>query len=396
MIPHMLVDFRFFRHPGFDGLGLLLCALSLPQLVGCSDTQSATQAAGGLQNIQVDRVIGESGSQLGQFIYPRGMDIFIQDGVTCAAVVDKTARLQIINLESGKVLGSVHTPRWDRGKPTGLTVHVSAIDHTKLALYVADTHEHRVLMYELPLPDVEIPVPTEPDLMFGSFGEEPDQFIYPTDIAIELDDQDRVAFIYVSEYGGNDRVNKLAVRHQSEAGAKPLLEFAYQIGIVGEEVDASDHPEALARPQSIELWDNPNGTHEIILTDASHHRVGRFTTEGELIAWYGDPMDVSTDAMRFPYGLTVLDDSTALVAEFGGNRIRCIDLATGETIWQAGQPGRSIGQLAQPWAVGVHKEQLVILDSGNSRLQVCDLPSGINTIAPEYTKPHMFVGGITP
>lgn len=368
-------------HPVLATLMIISCMIS-----ACDDSQSADHS-----KLNTTKILGEPGTHNAQFVYPRGMDVFEYQGTPHAILVDKTARLQLMNLQSGRVIGSIHTPRWDRGKPTGLTVSNSLLDPSKLAVYVADTHEFQVLMYELPLEMSEDPQPTEPDYQFGSFGEEPGQFIYPTDVAIETDDSGTVQTIYVSEYGGNDRINRFRVDHTT---TPPTLTWQAQIGIPGEEVDASDHPLALARPQSIELWTNPTTSQrEIVLTDASHHRVGRVTTDGQLIAWYGDPLDTSADAFRFPYGLTILQDNTALIAEFGGNRITRIDLESGKHIFRYGEGGRSTGQLAQPWAVGVAGDQLVILDSGNSRLQLADLPRGVSALAPEYTQPSAQSGG---
>ena len=331
------------------------------------------------------RVLGEAGKFNGQFVYPRAMDVFEYQGQTLAAIVDKTARIQILDLDSGEVIGAIHTPRWDRGKPTGLTAGISLLDPSKLAIYVADTHEFRVLMYELPLEMSDEPQPTEPDFQFGQYGMEPGQFIYPTDVALDTNPDGVVERIYVSEYGGNDRINVFSV---DRSGPSPQVVWERQLGIVGEEVDASDDPLALARPQSIELWRNPSsGRSEIVLTDAGHHRVGRIGTDGELIAWFGDPLDVSEQAYRFPYGLTLLDDGTALVSEFGANRVRRIDLESGETLFRYGEAGRSVGQLAQPWAAGRAGDKLVILDSGNSRVQICDLPIGSGSVGHEYTRP---------
>lgn len=366
---------RRIAHPALTTLSLLACVLG-----ACENTDSTDHST-----IRTTRVLGEPGTHNAQFVYPRGMEIFEYQGAPHAIIVDKTARLQMMNLESGAIVGSIHTPRWDRGKPTGLTVSNSLLDPYKLALYVADTHEFRVLMYELPLAMSDDPQPTEPDFQFGSFGEEPGQFIYPTDVALETDDTGLVQTIYVAEYGGNDRINRFSVDHTT---SPPTLTWQGQIGIAGEEVDASDDPLALARPQAIELWTNPTtNQREIVLTDASHHRVGRVTTDGELITWYGDPLDTSDQAFRFPYGLTILSDHTALIAEFGGNRITRIDLESGTHIFRYGEGGRSIGQLAQPWAVGVAGDQLVILDSGNSRLQLADQPQGAPKLAPQYTQP---------
>lgn len=363
-------------HPARATAYILLGAISLA-LTACGDAENEHSAL-----LRTTRVIGEAGTHNGQFVYPRGMDVFDYNGSPHAILVDKTARLQLMNLDTGAVIGAIHTPRWDRGKPTGLTVAPSLLDASKLAVYVADTHEFRVLMYELPLTATDDPQPTEPDFQFGSFGEEPGQFIYPTDVAVETDDAGNVSELYVSEYGGNDRINHFTVDH---ATTPPTVNWQSQIGVVGEEVDASDHPLAMSRPQSIELWTNPTtNQREIVVTSASHHRIGRITTEGRLIAWYGDPMDTSENAYKFPYGLTILEDNTALIAEFGGNRITRIDLESGEQLFRYGETGRSVGQLAQPWAVGVAGDQLVILDSGNSRLQFCDPPS---KLTHEYTRP---------
>jgi len=362
-----------------------LCALPC-LLLSCgsaSDTEN--------NELRTTRVLGETGTFNLQFSYPRGMDIFQFNNSPHAIIVDKTARLQMMNLDSGDVIGAIHTPRWDRGKPTGLTVATSLLDASKLAVYVADTHEFRVLMYELPLTDTDDPQPTEPDFQFGTFGEEPGQFIYPTDTAIETNDAGIVTEIFVSEYGGNDRINRFSVDHTT---SPPTLTWIAQIGVPGEEVDGSDHPLALARPQSIELWTNPStNQREIVFTSASHHRIGRVTTDGELLAWYGDPLDTSDDAYRFPYGLTILDDATALISEFGANRITRIDLESGEALFRYGVTGRSVGQLAQPWAVGIAGDQLVILDSGNNRLQFCDPPRRSTPLAPEYTQPSVIAGG---
>ena len=346
-------------------------------LTGCGEDANAHLPVG---TLNTKLIYGESGTQLGQFVYPRGMDVFEVDGHPRAAIVDKTARIQIMDLETGDILGAVHTPRWDRGKPTGITVAPSAIDANNRAVYVADTHEHRVLMYELPLPAMQVPVPTQPDLVFGSFGEAPGQFIYPTDVEVQTDESGVVSHLYVSEYGGNDRINRFRV---DRSGDTIAVLHEYQIGTVSEEIDGSDGPLALSRPQSIALRTNPGGTEELIVTDASHHRIGRVSLEGELIAWIGEPMDTSDDAFRFPYGITLLDDGSMLIAEFGGNRIRCVDIESGDTLWRYGVAGRSIGQVAQPWDCGVIGDQLVVLDSGNSRVQICELPQGVSKIGHE-------------
>ena len=383
IILYMHMGFRCSGQLGWTrtaGVALTLAGpllVPLLMLAGCGEDANAHLPVG---TLNTKLIYGESGTQLGQFVYPRGMDVFEVNGHPRAAIVDKTARIQIMDLETGDILGAVHTPRWDRGKPTGITVAPSAIDANNRAVYVADTHEHRVLMYELPLPATQVPVPTQPDLVFGSFGEAPGQFIYPTDVEVQTDESGVVSHLYVSEYGGNDRINRFRVDRTSD---EITIVHDYQIGTTSVEIDGSDGPLALSRPQSIALWTNPAGSEELIVTDASHHRIGRVSLGGDLIAWIGEPMDSSDDAYRFPYGITLLDDGSMLIAEFGGNRIRCVDIESGDTLWRYGVAGRSIGQVAQPWDCGVIGDQLVVLDSGNSRVQICELPKGVSSIGHE-------------
>ncbi|MCA9303342.1 MAG: hypothetical protein KC996_04405 [Phycisphaerales bacterium] len=340
-----------------------VCALStLAVLPGCGER--STDASGRILNASV---LGETGTHVGQFVYPRGMDLFLMDGRPMAVIVDKTARLQVLDLDSGSVVGAIKTPEWDQGMPTGLTVGPSLLDAQKQAVYVADTHEHRVLMYTLPLPFADEPGATEPAFAFGSFGREPGEFVYPTDIALRLNADGSVREIYVSEYGGNDRVSVFAVEHDDDGMG---VRWERAIGVASETVDGSDDPRSLSRPQSIAIRRLADGSEELVLTDASHHRMGRFTLDGEPIAWIGSATDTDPRAMRFPYGLTLLDDSTALVTEFGGCVVRHLDLDSGETIERYGAPGRADGELATPWAAGVIDGKVVVLDSGNSRLQM--------------------------
>ncbi len=340
------------------GLG---CVVSL--LAGCG--KEATDETGRLLH---STVLGETGTHLGQFVYPRGMDLFTSEGRSFAAIIDKTARIQIFDLETGQVVGAIKTIEWDQGMPTGLSVGVSMMDPNELAVYVADTHEHRVLVYPLPLPMMDNPAAMDPAFMFGSFGHEPGQFVYPTDIAVRLGDDGRVVELYVSEYGGNDRVSVFTV--DTSNPTEPAVAWDRAIGIASVTIDGSDDPRALSRPQSITLRERADGVTELVLTDSSHHRIGRFTLDGELIGWIGGVDDPQEPTMRFPYGITILDDTTALITEFGGCIVRHLDLDTGETLQVFGTPGRGSGQLATPWTTGVIDGKLVVLDSGNSRVQI--------------------------
>jgi len=343
-------------HLGLGGAAVVLAGLG----TGCGE-QSSTDESGRL----IDAVVlGETGTHPGQFMYPRAMDVYVDElGRTIAVIIDKTARMQAIDLSDGSMVGSVLMPRFSNGMPTGVTVGVSLLDADEMAVYVPDTHEHRVLVYSLPL----IEGVDEPVFEFGVFGKGEGEFIYPTDVALRWDETlTEIGELLISEYGGNDRISRYkVVREGDEVG----LEWIGQIGTPSETVDGSDGEVALSRPQSIGIWNN-NGMEELIVADSSHHRVGRMTLDGELIAWYESDHDPDFAPMEFPYGVKWTGGRTVLISEFGGNVVRLMDLLTGETVEMIGAPGRGEGELATPWASGMFDNRLVILDSGNNRIQM--------------------------
>jgi DNA-binding beta-propeller fold protein YncE len=79
-------------------------------------------------------------------------------------------------------------------------------------------------------------------------------------------------------------------------------------------------------------------------------------------------------SFKYPYGVEVMEDGTAMVAEFGNNRLQRIDLETGESRGVFGVPGRAKGQLSTPWAVTWIGGEAYVLDSGNNRIQVFEKP----------------------
>lgn len=338
-------------------------ALMVGGIGGCGD-QAATDADGRLMNAVV---VGETGTHPGQFMYPRAMDVYQDaDGRTIGVIIDKTARMQAIDLSvesdsMGGMLGMAMMPELSNGMPTGVKIGVSLYDQDQLAAYVADTHEHRVLVYSLPLMDGAGPM-----LSFGVFGEGEGEFVYPTDVVVRVGDDGEVSELLISEYGGNDRITRYHVE-RGEDGVE--LVWGGQIGTPSETVDGSDGEVALSRPQSMGVWERADGD-ELIVVDSSHHRVGRLTMGGELIAWYTRDHDADFAPMQFPYGVTVLDDGSALISEFGGNAVRRMDLESGMTIQMFGVGGRGDGELATPWTSDVIDGRLMILDSGNNRIQM--------------------------
>lgn len=351
------------RMPGFRfrtgsllGTGLVAMAVVLAT-TGCEPAPEANQ------QIRVARTLGEPGKFPGQFGYPRAMDF---DGEHLW-VIDKSARVQQIDPETG-LCGLWWTmPEYELGMPTGVSIGPTVGPEGTLvrAIYIADTHYHRVLVYALPDDSPEKPAAFEPTLLasFGSLGTEPGSFIYPTDVAVlTSDDGSVIERIYVSEYGGNDRISVFDSEQK----------FLFSFGTPGDGLD----PAALefSRPQSMVI---DRERRELLVADACNQRVGRFTLDGELLGWTGAPTGGGTDAtvrLDFPYSLSLLDDSTVLVTEFGACRVQRLDPERGVSLGSFGEAGRSGGKLATPWGAVVVGSETFILDSGNSRIVVGMLP----------------------
>lgn len=285
-------------------------AIVLLLLGGCTRTPSPT-AAPAIQSI------GGPGSDEGRFATPRAT---AWDPRGFLYVVDKTGRIQKFDA-AGRYLRGWSTPESEKGRPTGLTVD------PKGELWVADTHYHRILHYS---PDGALLSE------FGTEGNGPGQFLYPTGIAM-----DGEGLIYVSEYGGNDRIQVLtteghAVRSWGKYGSEP-----------GE----------FQRPQGIAL-----GGGRVYVADAAGHRIQVFAQDGRFLAAWGD--------LKYPYSVAIDAEGNLLVAEYGRHRIAKFT-ADGKPLALAGRPGTGPADLNTPWAaLPIGGDRIAVVDSGNHRVQL--------------------------
>lgn len=306
---------RFYR-PALTASGLAACAL----LAACDDSR-------GHEPARVELTFGQTGLGPGEFSYPRAAVFGPSQRLY---VVDKAARVQCFTPAGGFVL-EWRMPEWDAGKPTGLGVGPDG------RIYVADTHYARIIIFE---PDGRLVA------QFGTHGDGPGQFMLPTDVAV-----DEGGYIYVSEYGGNDRISKFS----------PEREYLFSFGRPGA------GPGELQRPQSL-LLDDDN---TLWFADACNHRICRFTRDGQFVSAFGES-GTGIGQMRFPYGIDRLSDGTLVVCEYGNNRLQRFD-RTGCSLGVWGRPGRRVGELAYPWALAVGpQDRIFVVDSGNNRIQVID------------------------
>jgi DNA-binding beta-propeller fold protein YncE len=281
---------------------------------GCDDSGGTAPQA----------VLGRTGVGPGEFNYPRAVALAPDGGLY---VVDKAGRIQRITQQGEFELGW-RLAEIERGKPTGLGVAPDG------RVFAADTHYHRVLIFE-----------SDGRLAgeFGSAGDGPGQFRLPTDVAV-----DREGFVYVSEYGGNDRISKFT----------PRLEYMFSF-------DGGESGVRVERPQSLCL--DPDGA--LWVADACNHRICQFDREGRLVRAFGRP-GVEPGELRFPYNVDVLADGTLVVCEYGNNRVQRFS-RDGRSLGTWGSAGRQPGKLAYPWALVVGAgDRVFIVDSGNNRIQV--------------------------
>ena len=280
---------------------------------------------------------GRPGNIDGRFDYPRA--IALDEARGRIYVVDKSARVQRFSLD-GRLETWWRMPAFENGKPTGI-----AVDDLGRVL-VADTHEHRVAIFS---PDGDL-LETH-----GGLGMDPGEFVYLTDVAKGPD-----GTWFVSEYGGNDRV-QIFNRDWEPIGA---------IGAFGEAVYEKDGEILLSRPQSL-CWDDAAG--ELFIADAVNHRIVVTDAVGNRLRTLGGP-GIEPGRLSYPYDLAVEPEGTLLVVEFGNNRIQRLDARDGGSLGCWGGTGVEPGRLRYPWGLDAGKDTMVVLDSGNSRVLVGDRP----------------------
>ncbi len=302
---------------------LAVCGAAVAAGAGCGT--AGADPGGGPEPLDMRAAFGTPGRSLGQFSYPRGIAVDVARQKLY--VVDKTARVQRFGFDGVPQL-QWRLPKWENGKPTGLGVADDG------RVFVADTHYHRVIVYD----------PEGRELLrFGTYGQGPGQFIFPTDVAFGPGDQ-----VYVSEYGGNERIGVF-----DDGG-----EFLFSFGGPGSEPGKYNRPQALAfSPDRQELY----------IADSCNHRVVVVTPQGEPLRVIGGP-GRGPGQLAYPYDVLVLDDRTLLVCEFGNNRIQHFS-PEGACLGVYGRVGSGDGEVQYPWGIDGTGRAIFVLDSGNNRVQ---------------------------
>lgn len=272
---------------------------------------------------------GRTGKGPGEFMYPRAIAMDSNQGLY---IVDKAGRVQHFDLQ-GRFLNGFVLPDIKAGKPTGVTVGPHG------NLYIADTHYHRILVMS-PSGDIVN--------QWGRYGETDGCFIYPTDVAFDADGR-----LFVSEYGGNDRISVF-----DSQGA-----FLYDFG------NPDSGPLVLSRPAAL---CTDTETEELYIADACHHRIVVVDYKGKVRRIVGT-LGREPGQLRYPYDMALLPDKRLVVCEYGNNRIQVFN-REGRSLALYGRAGRELGQLAYPWGISVDQRRCAyIVDAGNNRIQLWQL-----------------------
>ena len=327
---------------------VLMIVLVFVASFGCGSSEVETERDDGVDSttprLATDVVIGRFGRTEGRFQAPRAVAIEPATSTNLGSVfvIDKSGRVQRF-AKDGTFELSWFMPKFSNGKPTGITIAPNGL------IYVADTHEHQVMIFNRDGGIVG---------SFGSYGYGASQFVFPSDVAFAPDGK-----IFVSEYGGNDRIQVF------DASGK----FISQFGKPGEE------PGMFSRPQSIAF--SKDGS-ELFVADSCNHRIQVFSQTGELKRIL---CTTGRDAgqLAYPFGICTLDDSTLLVVEFGNCRLQRLDSNNGGSLGTWGGAGLAKGRLNAPWSVECVDDRVYLMDTGNGYVQSMLLNSLADMIGGE-------------
>ena len=299
----------------------LLCRamliLTLLSIVGCSDDPSGPA-------IDVSTVKHHLMPADGPKIpAPRGMTTGPDDSIY---VLDNGGRVLVYSSD-GEMQKSWHMPEYDVGRPEGICIFKDG------RIAVADTHYHRVVFFDKDHTG-------KVESMLGKEGQGTTEFIWP--VAVIQDDKEN---FYVSEYGGDNRVQKFSVDGK----------FLKQWGGNGTE------PGKFQRPSGM-VWHDG----KIYTADAFNNRIQVFTDEGEFVGMLGGETDAPS--LHYPYDITRSVGGDFYIVEYGANRVTKLN-SEGRLLGRFGTTGGGDGQFLTPWGLTIDsKDRVWVADTGNRRI----------------------------
>ena len=183
---------------------------------------------------------------------------------------------------------------------------------------------------------------------FGSAGEGDGQFIWPTSIA--LDSEQNV-------YIGDEWLNRISVFNKDG-------KFLRAWGKAGSGDGELNRPSGLAFSRDNVLF----------LADSRNHRVQKFTPDGRYLGQFGG-FGSGAGQLNLPWGIGLDKDSNVYVADWRNDRIQKFAL-DGKWLATFGSSGSGIGQFNRPSGVCVDTDgEIYVADRQNDRVQILS-PTG--------------------
>ena len=177
---------------------------------------------------------------------------------------------------------------------------------------------------------------------FGSYGEGDGQFIWPSSIALDKDEN-----IYLAD----EWLNRITVYDSNG-------EFIRKWGESGANQGELDGPAGLAISGN-----------SIYVSDSRNNRVQKFSLDGKFESSFGESGD-KAGQFNMPWGIGLDNDGNIYVTDWRNDRIQLFN-SDGE--WQAtfGTSGTAVGQFNRPNSVSVDKDgDIYVSDWLNDRIQI--------------------------
>ena len=243
-------------------------------------------------------------------------------------LLDNAGRVLVFD-KNGDPIRQWNMPESDVGNPEGICV----LSNGQIA--VADTHYHRVVVFAPSGTVVR---------MVGQEGQKDGDFYWP--VAVVEDDQGN---LFVSEYGGSNRVQKFNKDWQH------LLTFG----------DIGDQPGEFQRPSGM-VWHGD----QLYIVDAFNDRIQVFDGQGHFLKVLG--MQDATSRLHYPYDIALGPEKDLWVIEYGAGRISRFSLK-GELLGRFGSTGSGPNQFGTPWGLAVDSSRRIwVADTRNHRLVAVD------------------------
>ena len=294
---------------------------------------------------------------------------------TLIVSISAYSQMSFADLSFSEEFGNSGTDDDEFDKPADL-----AINNNGDKLYVADTENNRIKIYELTNGDncssgndeiINDEVCFDDD--FGSPGSNTGRFDIPTDLAVSKDNGD----IYVVD-SDNNRVQKF-----ESDGDYDNLEFGS---------DRSNDDEYLGTPSAIAI---DRESDYIYVADTTTDSISVFDKDGDFKFNFGRSGS-SDDEFDNPSGM-VIDDSNQMlyVADTDNNRIKIYELTDGDNcpsgtdevendevcfVDDFGSSGSGDGRFNEPAGLTYDEDNdlLYVADTENNRIQVFEIISGNN------------------